>query len=102
LRYALDSASNGSSVEVEVRLASEPTEDWVDVLIGPAAVRDNWPLVREWTPAADGNLYLARALIEAHGGTLSSRHTHGPGLHLRMSIPRHDRSLSQQRSPQST
>jgi K+-sensing histidine kinase KdpD len=49
---------------------------------------DRWPAPGEWAAGADANLYLLRALVEAHGGTAGYRCTAGCQPLLRLTLPR--------------
>src|SRR5262249_3809242 len=73
LTAALDSIQRAEGADQAIAVALLPRPDEVELRLGTAAPEVEWPRAGEGAHAADLGLRLARALVEAHGGTFGYR-----------------------------
>jgi signal transduction histidine kinase len=78
-------ANSGGDRSIRLVLTSDT--DWAEVNAGSVSVGWEPPQIGEWTPKADGSLHLARALFQAHGGSLSTRDIREAGIVARARLP---------------
>jgi K+-sensing histidine kinase KdpD len=89
LTAALDSVRRAQGAEQAIAVALLLRPDDVELRLGAVAPEVEWPRAGEGAHAADLALRLARALVEAHGGTFGYRWDSERSLVIRLTLPRH-------------